>query len=134
MFWLGPAKMKKPLSAFKVFLLHFAFQRHLLLLVERAALAAVGTSDLLLLRDTNWEDRELFPGRGEMWADMSRTGPVDWLVQAWSHAENLTTTGTPQVGRRNGGCISHGLTGLHFKYTKSLLFHVVIFAFNFLLN
>lgn len=105
-FRLGPVKMKKSLLAFKVFLLQSAFQR-CPLLVQRAALETVGTSDLLPLRESSWEGREAASWQGRDFGRREQDGLGQPLVAAWSHAENVDAAyhrrsrqATPCVGRR----------------------------------
>jgi len=59
----GARKDEKALPAFKVFLLQSAFQRHPLL-IQRAALETVGTSDLLPLRESHRGGREVASWQG----------------------------------------------------------------------
>lgn len=101
----GACKDENLSPCFQSLLLKFAFQRHLPL-VERAALQALGTSDLLLRKESNqggkravsWQGRDF--GRGE-W---------DWPL--WTLSPSLVSSGSsslvlkadfPQVGRRSQG-------------------------------
>ena len=79
--WLGPAKMKQSLPAFfKAFLGQCAFQRHPQL-VWRATPEAVGTIDLLLIRESNQGGEGPFPGRGEVWV-AANIGIGQWTVSS----------------------------------------------------
>lgn len=121
-FWLGPAKMKKFLLAFKVFLLQSAFQRYPLL-VQRAALETVGTNDLLLLRESNWGGREAASWQGRDLGRCEQDGLHQTLIPAWSHAENVGATYhrahgrlSPGLKKELGALTGLQLTGLNFKH------------------
>lgn len=59
----GACEDEKVSPRFQSLLLQFAFQRHGLL-VERAALEAVGANDLLLMRESSWERKRAVSWQG----------------------------------------------------------------------
>lgn len=140
-FRLGPVQMKKPLLAFKVFLLQSAFQR-CPLLVQRAALETVGTSDLLPLRESSWEEREAASWQGRDFGRREQDGLCQPLVAAWSHAENVDAAyhrahgrlPPPALEEELRGSTGCQLTGLNSKHANTPLFHAVFFSLNFLLK
>lgn len=124
-FWLGPAKMKKPLLAFKVFLSPSAFQRHPLV-VKRAALDTVGTGDLLPLRESNWGGREAASWQGRDLGRCERDGLCQPPGPDWSHAENVDAAchcahgRLPQGLEGLRGSIGCQLTGLNSKHANTM--------------
>lgn len=139
MFWLGPAKMKKSLPAFfKAFLGQFAFQRHPRL-QWRAAPEAVGTIDLLLIRESNQEERDRFLAGGGLGGCEHWDSQGLERVPAGSHAGNIGAAHHPahhwlSTGWKEESEFYTPSTRWSKFQTKTLLFHVVIFAFNVLLN
>jgi hypothetical protein len=104
-FWLGPAKMKS------------------LLLPSKSSCHSVPLKDThCLCKGMPWkqwvpvtfsswqkaigEERELCPGKREIWAGLSRVSPVNWdfqpdpMLKMLRLPTSLLTPGSPQVGKR----------------------------------